>query len=186
MNRPYGPASRPERLLALVLLLTASCGPGGLETASGDQPEPSTPPAVQASDAVEAGRYLVEIGGCNDCHTDGYSQSGGAIPESERLTGSVVGMRGPWGTTWPANLRLTADRLTEDAWVEMVSTRTTLPPMPWLAMNAMSEADQRAIHRYLRSLGPAGEPAPTAIGPEQEPATPWILFVPQEPVSAGR
>ncbi|HTG73952.1 MAG TPA: cytochrome C, partial [Terriglobia bacterium] len=26
---------------------------------------------------VERGRYIVEIGGCNDCHTAGYAEAGG-------------------------------------------------------------------------------------------------------------
>ncbi|MEJ2396973.1 MAG: cytochrome C, partial [Gammaproteobacteria bacterium] len=42
--------------------------------------------AVQARHSVdkkllERGRYLVRIGGCNDCHTAGYAESGGKTPE---------------------------------------------------------------------------------------------------------
>ena len=54
---------------------------------------------------IERGRYLVKISGCNDCHTAGYAMTGGNIPESQWLMGDKLGWRGPWGTTYPANLR---------------------------------------------------------------------------------
>jgi hypothetical protein len=134
---------------------------------------------VMASSAVEAGRYLVNIGGCNDCHTDGFAQVGTAFPEEDRLTGSVVGIGGAWGTTYPANLRLSAQNMTEDQWVEMLGTRTGLPPMPWPSVNQMSETDRRAIYRYLQALGPKGEPAAAALAPGVAPSGPWIDFNPQ-------
>ena len=48
---------------------------------------------------VDRGRYLSVIGGCNDCHTGGYLEKTGAVPERERLTGDTLGWQGPWGTT---------------------------------------------------------------------------------------
>ena len=39
----------------------------------------------KAGDQVARGRYLVTIGGCNDCHTDGYLQNGGNVPEDDWL-----------------------------------------------------------------------------------------------------
>ena len=30
---------------------------------------------------VKRGRYLVQIGGCNDCHTPAYPEKGGKVPE---------------------------------------------------------------------------------------------------------
>ena len=54
-----------------------------------------------AKDANARGRYLVQIGGCNDCHTPGYAMSGGKVPEKQWLTGDAVGWNGPWGTTYP-------------------------------------------------------------------------------------
>lgn len=132
--------------------------------------------AVMAPNPVEAGRYIVEIGGCNDCHTDGFMEVGTAIPESERLVGSVVGFRGPWGTTYPPNLRLSAQSMTEEQWVEMLTTRTGMPPMPWWSVNAMSDTDKRAVYQYLRHLGPAGEVRSAALPPGVEPLGPWMDF----------
>lgn len=52
--------------------------------------------AAYASNKSELarGRYLVKLGGCNDCHTPGYAQAGGKMPESDWLTGNPVGLRG--------------------------------------------------------------------------------------------
>ena len=171
---------RTVLLTTALLLLSAPLVFTGCKRASGSDaatPPTAAAPHIQASTPVEAGRYLVVIGGCNDCHTPGYMET--SVPESEWLTGLPVGFRGPWGTTYPANLRLSVTNMTEDAWVEMVHTRTMMPPMPWVNLNQISEQDARAIYQYISSLGPAGQPAPTYVPPGQEPATPYIDFVPQ-------
>lgn len=129
---------------------------------------------------ITRGRYLVMIGGCNDCHTPGYAESGGKTPEAQWLTGDVLGWRGPWGTTYPANLRLYMQDLKEDQWVKEARTFTTRPPMPWFNLHAMSVRDLRAVYRYIRHLGPAGKPAPAFVPPAQTPAGPYIQF-PQPP-----
>lgn len=131
--------------------------------------------------SIAHGRYLVKITGCNDCHTAGYAQVGGEIPERAWLTGDVLGFRGPWGTTYPTNLRLLVQGMTEDEWVVMAKKLKTRPPMPWFTMNEMTDADLRSIFRYIRHLGPAGNPAPAYLPPHQEPHTPFIVFVPQMP-----
>ena len=59
-----------------------------------------------AASDVERGRYLVQVGGCNDCHTVGYLESGGTVPEPQWLTGGRVGYKGPWGITYAPNLLL--------------------------------------------------------------------------------
>ena len=169
-------------LAAPTLLATALLGAlvlTGCPAAASD-PAPATPdhPAVVAGSDVEAGRYLVAIGGCNDCHTIGYAESGGALPDSLWLTGSPVGFRGPWGTSYAKNLRLTARQLTEDQWVERLHGGG-LPPMPWAAVGALSEADARSVYRFVASLGEAGTLAPRPVPPGEEPATPYLDFVPQ-------
>lgn len=136
-------------------------------------------PRVAATNMEEAGRYIAVLGGCNDCHTEGYLASGGTVPEEEWLTGSAVGFRGPWGTTYPANLRRTVERFTEDQWVTILKERTGLPPMPWMNVNQMTESDSRALYRYIRSLGPAGDFAAAPVPPDQDPTGPWIDFVPR-------
>jgi hypothetical protein len=48
--------------------------------------------------------------------------------------------------------------------------------MPWFNMRDMSDADARAIYRYLRHLGPAGTPAPDYVPPDKEPKPPFVQF----------
>jgi len=165
--------------ILFAVALAACSSPESTETES--PPAEAGPPHVVATSSIEAGRYLVTVGGCNDCHTDGYLATGGDVPEEAWLLGSALGWRGPWGTTYAKNLRLTAASMTEDAWVGLLHSGGGLPPMPWMNVAQISDADARAIYRYVRSLGSAGEVMPAPVPPDQEPATPYILLAPVEP-----
>lgn len=129
---------------------------------------------VMASSPLAAGKYLVQVGGCNDCHTPGWMQNPGKIPESQWLTGVPVGWRGPWGTTYAANLRQFVQTLDEDAWVKMARTRKSHPPMPWSVLNDMTEPDLRVLYQYIKHLGPAGETMPAYVPPDQTPKGPYL------------
>ena len=133
-------------------------------------------PKKQADPQINRGRYLVKIGGCNDCHTAGYAPTGGKVPEVQWLTGDVLGFSGPWGTTYPTNLRLYMQDLTEQEWLKKARSLSTRPPMPWFNVRAMSAGDLRAMYRYIRSLGPAGKPAPAYLPPGQTPPEPAVKF----------
>jgi mono/diheme cytochrome c family protein len=137
-----------------------------------------------ADPLVERGRYLVRIAGCNDCHTAGYIQKNGAIPEQDWLKGDAVGWRGPWGTTYAINLRLYLEPLSEEQWLTLARHKPSRPPMPWYALRDMSDEDLRALYRFIRHLGPAGSSAPGFVPPGQEPVTAFISFVPQSPGSS--
>jgi mono/diheme cytochrome c family protein len=125
---------------------------------------------------VNRGRYLIKIGGCNDCHTPGYAPTGGKVPEEQWLTGDALGFQGPWGTTYPTNLRLYFKDMTEAEWLKKGRTLTTRPPMPWFNVQAMSTSDLRAMYRYVKSLGPAGKPAPDYLPPDKAPTGPVVRF----------
>lgn len=134
-------------------------------------------PAAEAdAESLNRGRYLARIAGCNDCHTAGYAQSGGNIPEAQWLMGDQLGWRGPWGTTYSSNLRLYMQNFSEDQWVQIARTAQFRPPMPWFALRDMTEGDLRAIYRFVRQLGDAGAPAPSFVPPGQEPKGPFVLF----------
>jgi hypothetical protein len=47
---------------------------------------------------------------------------------------------------------------------------------PWFNVRAMSEQDLRALHRFLRALGPAGKAAPNYVPPGVDPRGPVITF----------
>jgi predicted ester cyclase/mono/diheme cytochrome c family protein len=134
--------------------------------------------------AVERGKYLSKIAGCNDCHTSGYLLNSGSIPQNQWLLGDQFGWRGPWGTTYASNLRIFMSGITEDAWVQVARSLKSRPPMPWFTLNEMEETDLRAIYQFVRSLGPMGEPAPSFVPPDQEPNHPYALF--PSPASSGR
>ena len=140
--------------------------------------------AVQAQSAVttpgeagvERGRYLVQVSGCNDCHTPGYAMNHGQVPEALWLTGDALGWRGGWGTTYAANLRLAFARMSEEQWLQVARHAEYRPPMPWVSLRAMTDEDLRALWRYVRALGPAGEPAPAYVPPGQAPLGPVVQF----------
>lgn len=128
---------------------------------------------------IEQGRYVVKITGCNDCHTPGYVESAGALPEDQWLTGNPVGFKGPWGITYPVNLRLKLAKMTEQEWVEFAHTFKARPPMPWFNLRDMGELDLRAVYQFIRSLGPKGDPAPAFVPPDTVAQSSYIDFVPQ-------
>ncbi|MDX1585466.1 MAG: cytochrome c [Balneolaceae bacterium] len=161
----------------IALLLTVGCE-------KKQSSEQSTTKQLAVSDQIDRGRYLIITSGCNDCHTDGFMQNPD-IPESEWLTGSALGWQGPWGTTYPPNLRLTVQNLTEQQWVDMLKIRKGMPPMPWPSVNGLKEEDAKALYAYIRSMGPKGERAPLAVAPGVEPQTPYLSMMPHNlPVAA--
>ena len=136
---------------------------------------------VVATTRVAAGEYLTLVGGCNDCHTPNWNESFGNVPADERLIGMAVGFQGPWGTSYPANLRHSVQGRTSAEWIEMIRGRRGMPPMPWMNLHRMADRDLAAIYAYLRELGPKGSPAPAYVPPGQEPTTPYIRFEPIMP-----
>ena len=73
---PRGPARTAGALLALAL----AAGPLAAQTAG-------------PADALALGRHLVQVAGCNDCHTAGYAMAAGRVDEKEWLTGDPLGWR---------------------------------------------------------------------------------------------
>ncbi|AKC87645.1 hypothetical protein [Pseudoxanthomonas suwonensis] len=161
--------------LLFPLLLLAACRPPSA-------PAAAQVPTVSAADLVARGEYLVRIAGCNDCHTDGYTQRQGEVPQAQWLTGSALGYHGPWGTTYATNLRLRMQDLDEAQWLEYSANLHTRPIMPDFNVRAMSEEDRRALYRFIHGLGPAGERAPEALPPGRTPPPPYFgLVLPPAP-----
>ena len=149
---------------ASVLAATAGAGAAGMD-------QPSAP-------SIDYGKYVSILGGCNDCHTPGYNESGGKIDPAKALIGNAMGYQGPWGTTFPANLRLLASTMSEDDWVKYLDTFTAKPPMPFYNVNAMNETMKRSLHMYLVSLGKPGDPAPSYVPPGGKVAFPYVVEAP--------
>jgi mono/diheme cytochrome c family protein len=124
---------------------------------------------------IDRGRYIVKIAGCNDCHTPGYAEAGGAVEEKLWLVGGGAGWQGDWGTTFPINLRLFMQSLSAEQWLK-VARSPSRPPMPWFALRDMSDADLVAIYHYVRSLGAAGTEAPAYLPPGKDSTIPVVKF----------
>jgi mono/diheme cytochrome c family protein len=144
----------------------------GCQMANGQSQKNSDSHARQ----VEHGRYVVMIGGCNDCHTAGYGDIDAKTPEAQRLEGDTLGYRGPWGTTYPTNLRISLSKMTEDQWVHYAKTLKTRGPMPWFNVRAMTDRDLRDLYVYVRSLGVAGKPSPAYVPPGKTPQGQYVLW----------
>jgi mono/diheme cytochrome c family protein len=166
------------------MVLTLACGAGlallAAPTKASDRQLTAVAksPARTAPDqsSIDRGRYLVKIGGCNDCHTPGFTQSNGQVDEQKWLTGDGLGWQGPWGTTFAINLRSYVGAMTEEQWVVVTRNSKARPPMPVWVFKDMTEQDLRATYRFIRSLGTAGKEAPTYVPPGQTTSLPVVKF----------
>ena len=143
---------------------------------------PSADPAVQALSMEQAGEYLTIVGSCNDCHTQGWTESRGNVAPTDRFGGLNVGFRGEWGTVYAKNLRTVTQRQSEDHWVKVLKTADEgdgKPPMPWWNTALMSDRDLRAMYRYIKSLGPNPKGTPRNLAPGKEPTGPYIWVSPK-------
>ena len=159
-------------LLCIPLAIAAAGCSRTMESASA-APK-ATSAATDDAQLLARGEYLVRISGCNDCHTPGYLDHGGDVPTAQWLTGNVLGFMGPWGTTYPANLRLKVADMDDAAWLKYTAELHTRPIMPDFNVRAMKEQDRLAIFRFIKSLGRAGEPAPAYLPPGQQPPPPYM------------
>lgn len=98
----------------------------------------------ERSPDVERGRYVVEIMGCNNCHTPNYMGSVSVLPDEDWL--------------------VLARQMRQDS------------PVTWVWLPKVSERDLRAVHRFVRYLGPKGRPAPARLPAGVSPTTDHIEF----------
>jgi mono/diheme cytochrome c family protein len=127
--------------------------------------------------AVERGKYLVTLGGCNDCHTPGALLGN---PDMTRLLGgSEVGFAIP-GLGVFAGQNLTPDKETGlGNWTtaQIIAAFTTgvrpdgrvlAPVMPWAALSQLTKEDAAAIAAYLQGLPPVKHAVPGPFGPKDK------------------
>jgi mono/diheme cytochrome c family protein len=146
--------------------------------------------AVLADDGeIARGKYLVTIGGCNDCHTPGALL--GKPDFSRALSGSEVGFAIP-GLGVFAGPNLTPDKetglgnWTDDQIISAITGGVTpdgrrlAPIMPYAALSHLTSDDAHAIVAYLRSLPPLKNAVPGPFGPKETPTTLVFVIVPGE------
>lgn len=168
--------SRPVLAAAVAVFVGATAPAVPAADAASATSAAKAKPAAPDRASIERGRYLIRTSGCNDCHTPGYTANNGKVDEKLWLTGDTLGWNGPWGTTYPTNLRLWMPKQTEAEWVDIARSFEPRPPMPWFNVHAMTERDLRAIYRYIIWLGPAGKPAPAYVPPGGKPTGPVVRF----------
>jgi mono/diheme cytochrome c family protein len=147
------------------------------------------------SPQIERGRYLVRVGGCDDCHTPGHLL--GKPDETRFLGGSDVAFEVPsLGIFVPPNL--TPDKETglggwsKEQIVTAITTgvrpdgRVLAPIMPWRGLAALTKADADAIADYLHSLPAVSHQVPGPFGAGVTPPVPVMRVVfPKDRSSAG-
>jgi len=136
--------------------------------------------SLAAEPQVARGKYLVNLGGCLDCHTSGYLL--GKPDMARYLGGSDVGFEVPGlGTFYGPNL--TPDKETGlGTWsTEQIVTalqtgkrpdgRVLAPMMPWRAFANLTKDDATAIAVFLQSLPPVKNKVPGPFGPTEKPTS---------------
>jgi hypothetical protein len=136
--------------------------------------------------AIEHGKFLVGYGGCNDCHTPGWAQNNGHAPQDMLLIGEGMNFQGPWGTTYPTNLRLMVQQLTAKEWIAQLRSQKARPAMPWWIFRYLSDRDLTDIYTYIHSLGPAGKPAHAYVPPGQPAPQPYFKLMLPPPSAAAK
>jgi mono/diheme cytochrome c family protein len=161
-----------KKSIAALIAAAFAVAPQFANSAEGSKPAAKSK-AVSVK-TIARGKYMVQTGHCNNCHTSGYTSKQGDVPEKDWLLGSApLGYRGGWGTSYASNLRLTVQNFTQEQWVKYAKSIKPNPPMPWWALRDTTDADLGAMYQYIKHLGPAGEPAPALVPPGQEPKPPY-------------
>ena len=143
---------------------------------------------AQAADPqVQRGKYLVEIGGCTDCHTPGHFL--GKPDLTRYLGGSDVGFGIP-GMGVFVGPNLTPDKETGlGTWsarqiVTAIKTgirpdgRTLAPSMPWRGLANLTDADALSIAAFLKSLPATSHKVPGPFGVNETPSVLVMAVVP--------
>lgn len=147
----------------------------------------SSPSGGADKRAIERGKYLISLGGCQDCHTPGHFL--GKRDTTRTLAGSEVGFEIPGlGVFYGPNL--TPDKATglgnwtDDQIAAALTTglrpdgRELAPAMPWRDFAQLTRSDALAIAAYLKSLPPVHNPVPGPFGPNEQPTAFVMKVVP--------
>ncbi|MGE5175367.1 MAG: c-type cytochrome [Hyphomicrobiales bacterium] len=176
------PTRRSIATLAVPLLALAVLGPG---CARQHYQEPAAAPAP-AEDPLVRGAYLVQVVGCENCHTPGGLY--GTPDAARRLSGSDVGWKGVWGVRYAPNLTPDAmtglGRWSEDDIVRAIKlaerpdSTHIATPMPWFHFVFFTDEDAHAIAKYLKSIPPIAHKVPPSALPGQRASGPVIEVPP--------
>jgi mono/diheme cytochrome c family protein len=170
------------RIVIRLAFLTASIIALPAFTAMADDPQ------------ITRGKYLVTLGGCNDCHTPGYFFGN---PDMSRfLGGSDVGFEIP-GQGVFVGRNITPDKetgigsWTREQIVTSIQTgqrpdgRILAPIMPWHAFAQLTADDALAIAAFLQSLNPVSNQVPGPFKAGEKVSTFMFRIVPPGETAAA-
>lgn len=161
-------------------------------------------PGAKAEGApAERGAFIVQVGGCNHCHTPWMFDAnlGMPVPDMKRMLSGHpadapdpegkagkrdIGLIGPtftsfampFGVVYAPNLTPDKDTglgtWTEKMFVDAIKNgkhmggngRSILPPMPWMDLAVLPEADLKSLYAYLKSIPAVRNPVPAHKVPE--------------------
>jgi mono/diheme cytochrome c family protein len=150
--------------------------------------------AIADDSQITRGKYLVTLGGCNDCHTPGYFL--GTPDMSRFLAGSDVGFEIP-GEGVFVGPNITPDEKTGiGSWTpeqivkaiqggERPDGRVLAPIMPWHAFATFTADDAMAITAFLQSLNPVSNRVPGPFKPGEEVSTFMFRILPPGQTAAA-
>lgn len=145
-----------QRITVIVIVMSALIVAGTISATATKRERSAELAAANAKKMrVERGRYLVAIGGCNDCHTPMKMGAKGPEPDMSRMlsghpemlkmppapklgqgpwvwvaAGTNTAFAGPWGVSYTANL--TPDRMTGlGIWNEEMFVKTIRTGRHW-------------------------------------------------------
>lgn len=177
------PQKLPRTLLATFLVpvfLLGGCTSGGAGQNQGT-----------AMTELDRGEYMVTLLACGRCHTEGYLRGNQA--QGPVLAGSRVGIAYTPDRAGVAPGLAFAPNLTSDletglgSWTEdeIIRAMTSgvgkyghrrLPVMPSVNYTALTQADLRAIARYLKRLPPVSRRIPKSTTEGQPSDQPYVRF----------
>ena len=116
-------------------------------------PVSKTAPEPDFSNALERGKYLVEVGDCAGCHTSWDT------PLKPGFLGGGMHFEIPFDTAFSVNITPDKSGLfyDEDTFLSVIKTGkggTLHSLMPWIAVRNYSDDDLRVIYQYLRTIKP--------------------------------
>ena len=145
--------------------------------------------AASEAELIARGKYLVTIGNCTDCHTDGFLL--GQPSEERYLAGAQNGWFIPGlGVMYPPNL--TPDPETGlGKWSKRDIVRALKegvrpdgsainPPMPIVNTRMLTDEDAYAIASFLKSMKPVRHKTPkNPVAQEQAPGPYHDVIIPR-------
>jgi hypothetical protein len=144
-------------LLALLVTVNYYCSQ---PTAKDDSANTAAPKEMTASEKLARGRYLVTLGGCNDCHTPKVFTATGPVFDSTRiLSGHPAGSPLPeitYDASKPGNWMLFAPDLTAAAGPWGISFSANLTPDSTTGIGAWTTENFIKTIRTGKHLGMEG------------------------------